>query len=66
MVSDAYVRVTCDNCGAEEEIQLTATAHGWDDRNIDRAIERIGWKLTDDDKDEHKCSDCLESEEEEE
>lgn len=56
MITDAYVMVVCDKCQkSEEEISLTATARGWDDRGIDADIEGLGWQI---DGDEHTCPNC--------
>jgi hypothetical protein len=57
MISDAYVRVTCNGCETEEEIPLTATAKGYDDRNLKRDIEKLGWKMVGENV--HHCADCL-------
>jgi len=46
MISDAYVRVECDQGGCVEftEIQLTSLARGaYDKRNVKRELERMGW-----------------------
>lgn len=58
-ISDAYVRVECDSCGAVDEIGLTALAgHGvWDERDVKRRIERMGWKETGEDA--HLCESCV-------
>jgi hypothetical protein len=55
MLSDAYVEVTCDGCHQIEVVQLTATAKGWDARNVGRHLESIGWLV---DGDCHYCEDC--------
>lgn len=55
MRSDAYITVTCDGCGGEEQIQLTATARGYDDRNVAGELRQAGW-ATDGDAD--YCADC--------
>ena len=60
MRSDAFIFVTCDKCGAEEEIQLTATARGgYDERNVDARLESLGWTK---DGDKDLCEDCSEAE----
>ena len=63
MRSDAYVIVTCDRCGTEEQIQLTALAHSgsWGERNVSAALDLLGW-VTDGDKD--ICDTCNEEPEE--
>lgn len=63
--SDAFITVTCDCCHCAEEFELSATAHGWDERYIDNELERIGWHKNDDGDD--ICSECyIEAEEENE
>lgn len=60
MRSDAVITVTCDRCKdwkGGEEIQLTATAHGWDERYVDDELERRGWKIVDGDD---ICPSCVE------
>jgi len=61
MTTDAYIRVICDGCEAEEEIPLTATAKGYDERNVAKSIEKLGWKTTG--EDEHRCAECVAEEE---
>lgn len=55
MKTDAFLTVTCDRCGSSEDIQLTVTAHGWDDRNVDEELQKLGW-ITVDDRD--VCPEC--------
>jgi len=56
MLSDAYIEATCDGCHQVEVVQLTATAkRGWDERNVARHLESIGWLV---DGDCHYCEDC--------
>lgn len=64
MINDAYVRVTCDKCQEiEDEIQLEAIAcHGWDERNVDAALKRLGWKKEDG---QWLCPNCVEEQERE-
>lgn len=61
MITDAYVRVVCDECHAEEEVQLAATSRGWDDRGVNEDIESWGWKI---DGDAHHCANCAAGDEE--
>jgi len=58
--SDAHIIVTCDKCGLDEEIKLTALARrgNWDERNVDSELEAMGW-LPDDDKNHDICEECL-------
>ena len=55
--------VQCRRCQTIEEVELTETYtsadHSWDDRNVERQLERMGWK-------EDLCPFCLREEEEEE
>ena len=55
MRSDAYITVTCDGCGVEEQIQLTATARGYDDRNVAGELRRMGWATV---GDADYCAGC--------
>jgi hypothetical protein len=55
MRSDAYIRVTCDCCGDEVEVGLTAIAcRGWDARNVGAHMKRLGWTTGDEDY----CDEC--------
>ncbi len=45
--SDAYITVECDKCSDCIEINLTSTAHGWDERDIDGELEDLGWTYYD-------------------
>lgn len=58
MRSDAYIRATCDNCGGEEEIELTKLARRgeWDERSVDSYLDTYGW-ITEGDSD-YCCEDC--------
>jgi hypothetical protein len=58
MLSDACVNVTCDGCQWVEVVQLTATAHGWDERDVAAHLKSIGWAT---EGDEHYCDECLRS-----
>lgn len=60
MITDAYVKLVCDNCGDEEEIQLTATARGgYDCRNVESHVKHLGWQAITEDT--HACPDCAQS-----
>ncbi len=67
MISDAYVRVECDEggCTEQEEIQLTAlmVRASWDERNVKSELERLGWVI---DGDVTTCELHHEDEEDEE
>ena len=43
--SDAFIRVMCDKCEVEMEVDLTALAgHGcWDERGVKGQLRRDGW-----------------------
>ena len=47
MRSDAFIIVTCDMCHCEEQVQLTATAGGYDERHVDAELRRMGWDTSD-------------------
>lgn len=60
--SDAYIKVECDKCHDEIEVELTSLARGgWDERRVDAALKREGW-TTDGEKD--YCEGCSEEVEE--
>lgn len=53
--STAYITVTCDCCGYDEEVELTATARGgYDERHVDGRLRSYGWSTVDRDI----CPDC--------
>lgn len=58
MRSDAYVEVLCDNpkCDYFDSYEITAIAHGWDERNLSKELEDNGWILIGDR--EYCCVDC--------
>lgn len=59
MRSDAFITVTCDRCGDEEDVQLTAIARGgYDERYVDSQLRQLGWRIDSEDI----CPDCLEEE----
>lgn len=54
MRSDAYIRVTCNNCNEDIEIELCATSRGgYDERYVDAYLEREGWNCDND-----LCPEC--------
>lgn len=57
MRSDAMIPVTCDRCNEEQLFEATATARGWDDRDINSALREAYW-TTDGDTD--LCPGCTE------
>jgi len=61
MISDAYVTVTCDECGADEDIELTALAlhNAYDMRNVRPELARLGWAERDG---KDICPGCVEDE----
>lgn len=62
MRSEAFIIVTCDRCGAEEQVHLTSLARdGWDERYVDAYLDGLGWVQV---NDEDVCDTCLEEEEE--
>lgn len=56
-ISDAYVTVCCDECGWEDNIELTALAHhgAYDMRYVARQMERSGWTK---DGERDICGEC--------
>ncbi len=58
MLSDPCIFVTCDFCGWDEEVPLTACARGsYDERNVNITLLTWGWEA---EGDVHKCPDCVE------
>jgi len=56
MISEGYVRVSCDDCGDDEEILMTSLAGGgYDTRNVDGRLKQCGWQVDDD---QHFCPNC--------
>jgi len=54
MRTDAYIEVTCDNCGECIQVPLTAIARGgYDERYVDAELESMGWNVDND-----LCPDC--------
>lgn len=46
-ISDAFVTVTCDRCGADSDYELTALAmhESYDMRNVRKEMAHDGWNL---------------------
>lgn len=57
MLSEPTLLLECNRCGDTEELHLTVTANGYDTRNIDSQIRRLGW-TGDGDGNEHLCPGC--------
>lgn len=57
MRSDAFIRVTCDNCTSyHTEVQLTALSRNeWDERYVAAALKREGWTIQDG---KELCENC--------
>ena len=53
MRSDPHIEVECEKCGEIERVELARTARGWDDRYVDRVLERMGWSVQPD-----LCPEC--------
>lgn len=59
MVNNPTVTVTCDKCGDEEPLEMTALAcASWDMRSVDNQLKRLGWTGTTDTK--TICPECQE------
>lgn len=59
MIGEPVVIITCDDCGENwMEKNLTATARGWDDRDLADEIEASGWKVDPGNINVHICPDC--------
>lgn len=58
MISDAYVHVTCDTCGYDQEYELCACAHrSWDERYLNETMKKDGWTI---EEGTHLCESCSE------
>ena len=44
MLSDPKITMTCDGCGGQEELSLTTTARGYDERGLRGQVEALGWQ----------------------
>lgn len=56
-LSNPFIIVECDDCGVEDDISLTVTARGWDDRDVPDQLKRLGYVRVGED-DAHYCEDC--------
>jgi hypothetical protein len=52
----AFITVTCDVCKTEVQVELTTTARGYDERNVDETLESLGWSVGT----FELCPDCAE------
>lgn len=60
MRSDAYINVTCDKCGHNNEYSLCSLAGGgWDAREINGKLRRDNWRT---DGETDICESCVEDE----
>ena len=55
-LSDPILVVNCDDCGDSEDLSLTCTAQGWDDRSVSSQLKRLGWTWGNEHT--HYCKDC--------
>lgn len=64
MLHDPLIEITCDGdgCSVIDSIGLTACARGYDERNVEDAIEGKGWVTIGDNR--HLCEDCVAKREE--
>lgn len=59
MRSDPIITVTCENCNSSEEVGLTPLVMGgYDERNINNILRRMGWVI---DNGKDICPDCSEA-----
>ena len=58
MLSGAYVTLTCDGCGEEEQIALHIGLRDWTESGVPGAIRALGWTAISDT--EHYCESCSE------
>jgi len=60
MRGSATIAVWCDRCkGQDEIIELTATARGWDERNVANELKKMDWRV---EGGEDICPECVEEE----
>lgn len=66
MLSEPKIIASCDmaGCQATEEFELTTTARGYDERNVDHDLQAAGWRIISENV--HWCPSCVEQSEEEE
>lgn len=59
-LSSPIITVECDECGCTDELYLTITARGWDDRDLEDQLKRLEYTVDGDDYygDNHYCVDC--------
>jgi hypothetical protein len=62
MRTEPSITVKCDTCMATEQVGLTTTARGYDERNVDAELERMGWTVV---GGNDVCPDCQEESDEE-
>lgn len=56
MLCEPMIEVCCDGeCGSSIFVELTTTARGYDERNVEADILSEGWEI---DGDNHYCEDC--------
>lgn len=60
MRGEPTIIVTCDECGDDVEMGMTALARGsYDERNLNASILNMGWEIR---GDKDICSDCVNEE----
>jgi hypothetical protein len=58
--SEPTITVTCDECGDEVQVGLTALGRrAYDERIVDQHLEGQGWGKPSDDDSLDLCSDCM-------
>lgn len=59
-LSEPKITLSCDGkgCTQQEEISLTTTARGYDERGVKSQVEALGWEWADENT--HYCVDCFE------
>lgn len=57
MIGEPRICVDCDNCHTEDWFEMTAlAARSWDDRNLAKAMKRLGWIVDGDHT--YCCEEC--------
>jgi len=61
----AYIKVTCERCGKEEDVKLTPIGAGsetaYSERHVEGELRDMGW-----DSENDICPNCLQEQKEEE
>ena len=59
MKTNARITILCDACNYTMDVELCATASGWDERGIDEYLEFEGWDVLNENEIQHVCPRCV-------